>query len=236
MPRVLVVEDSRTQALAVKSLLQRARFTVDLAENGREALDAIRAVGPDVVVTDLQMPEMNGLDLVEAVRRDHLFLPVIVMTQYGSEAVAVEALEKGAASYVPKSALDRDLLRTVDEVLSAAASLRRRAVLRECIQATSSRFELPNDEQLISPLTERLEQDLAEMGLVDDLGIVRIAVALREAILNAIHHGNLEVSSQLRLESCSANLRRRESYAVAGRLRRARPGPRIRSTTIARSL
>jgi anti-sigma regulatory factor (Ser/Thr protein kinase) len=134
------------------------------------------------------------------VRSEYRFLPVILMTHYGSETTAVEALERGAASYVPKSVLDRELLRVLDEVLTASATLRHQALLRECITHTASQFVLPNDEHLISPLTERLEQDLVEMGFADNLTVIRVAVALREAVLNAMHHGNLEVGSELRLE------------------------------------
>src|SRR5262245_45869732 len=133
MPRILIVEDSPTQAVALKGLLERTNFIVQIASNGRQAMQAIHASLPDIVVTDLQMPEMNGLELVEAVSREHLFLPVILMTQHGSERIAVEALEKGAASYVPKSALARDLPRAIDEVLTDASLLRRQARLRACL-------------------------------------------------------------------------------------------------------
>ena len=73
--------------------------------DGREALAAIQRDPPDLVLTDLQMPEMNGLELVVAIRTTYPAIPVILMTAHGSEEIAMEALQKGAASFVPKKNL-----------------------------------------------------------------------------------------------------------------------------------
>src|SRR4051812_13957747 len=113
MSRILVAEDSRTQALQIQLLLEEAGFTVRLAQNGREALDLLRQEAPDLVLTDLDMPELNGLQLVESVRRDYPAVPVVLMTALGSEEIAVRALESGAASYVPKRKMPEDIVRTL---------------------------------------------------------------------------------------------------------------------------
>src|SRR5205807_817483 len=94
MSRILVAEDSSTQALQIQLLLEEAGFVVETAANGQEALQAIRRDPPDLVLTDLDMPGMNGLELVETLRREHSSLPVILITQYGSEEIAVQALQK----------------------------------------------------------------------------------------------------------------------------------------------
>ena len=78
---------------------------------------AITQQHPLAVLTDLDMPEMNGLDLVVALRREHPSIPVILMTAFGSEEIAIQALQSGAASYVPKRALARDLIATLQDVL-----------------------------------------------------------------------------------------------------------------------
>ena len=88
-----------------------------------EALESMQRGMPDVVICDLQMPEMNGLELVEAVTREFPAIPVILMTARGSEEIAAEALRKGAASYVPKSRLADNLYDTVNRILAAAARI-----------------------------------------------------------------------------------------------------------------
>jgi CheY-like chemotaxis protein len=197
MAQILVVEDSPSQALQIQLLLQDAGFDVETAPGGREALAAIKRHAPDVVLTDLQMPGMNGLELVEAVRREHPVLPVILMTQHGSEEIAVEALKKGAASYVPKRNLRQEISTVVDEVLAATSADRYQKQVLGCLTRTESHYVLDNDTALISPLISYLQRNLTALGLCDETDLIRVGVALREALINAMHHGNLEVSSEI---------------------------------------
>jgi CheY-like chemotaxis protein len=198
MSRVLLVEDSDTETLFIRGLLERAGLSVQCSRNGREALDAIRHSAPDVVLSDLNMPEIGGLELVARIREQHLFLPVVLMTQYGSEELAVEALQKGAASYVPKRILERVVVEVLDDVLAAATARRHQEGLGSYLTRSSLHFVLPNDFDLISPLVGRIQQEMMEMRLGDEIEVIRVGVALREALANAIQHGNLQVSSELR--------------------------------------
>src|SRR5208337_4834324 len=95
-------------------------WTPTFANDGREALAAMERAAPDIVLTDLLMPEMDGLELVQAIRAKYPTIPVILMTAHGSEDIAIQALQKGAASYVPKKCLARDLAETVDNVMAVA--------------------------------------------------------------------------------------------------------------------
>src|SRR4029078_2757919 len=96
---------------------------------GRQALEQLELHLPDLVVTDMMMPNMNGLELVSEVKEQYPMTPLILMTSQRSEEIAVQALQKGAASYVPKRALGSDLLETVERVLAASQEVRRRARL-----------------------------------------------------------------------------------------------------------
>src|ERR1022692_3624504 len=121
MTRVLVVDDAAIDRFVAGTLLEEhAGWSAVFAEDGKEALALLKQQVPDLVLTDLQMPEINGLQLVEAIRRDYPFVPVILMTAHGSEEIAGAALQKGAASYVPKKNLARDLVSTVESVLEIA--------------------------------------------------------------------------------------------------------------------
>ena len=101
MAHILVVDDSPTERRVITLLLGRnPDLSTTEAEGAREALNMIRQNPPDLVVTDLMMPDMDGLELVEAIRADYPGLPVILATAYGSEEVVVRALRKGAVNYV----------------------------------------------------------------------------------------------------------------------------------------
>jgi CheY-like chemotaxis protein len=199
MSKVLVVDDSPVdRQLAGKLLEKQTDATVIYASDGKEALQAIAREKPDAVVTDLQMPGMNGLDLVLEVRLHHPFVPVVLMTAHGSEELAMEALRRGAASYVPKRNLASDLAGTLEGVMEAAQGKQSRDRLMECLTRTESHFVLDNDPSLIPPLVNYLKENVFRLSGSDDTGLIRVTIALREALLNAMEHGNLELSSAMR--------------------------------------
>jgi anti-sigma regulatory factor (Ser/Thr protein kinase) len=125
-------------------------------------------------------------------------VPVILCTSKGSEQTAVEALQRGAASYVPKRLLASDLRETVDQVLSSAAQQGFRSEVMESMVESESTFELKSDRRLFSPLISYLQECLANLGTLDDADRTRVGVALEEALVNAAEHGNLELDSALR--------------------------------------
>ena len=199
MQIVLVVDDVTLDRHLVGALIEEhAGWSAVFAEDGRDALALIKLQVPDVVLTDLQMPEMNGLELVEAIRRDYAYLPVILMTAHGSEEIAVAALKAGAASYVPKRDLARDLVPTTQKVLDMARTTRNQQQVLDCLIETEFRFLLSNDPHRVQPLINHLQDHLTMMNLVDKAGLIRVGTALHEGIINAMEHGNLELSSELR--------------------------------------
>jgi CheY-like chemotaxis protein len=199
---ILVVDDSPIDRRLASGLLTRAGFTTRLAENGHEALVLLERERSELVVTDLQMPEMDGLELVEAIRSRYPDIPVILMTANGSEDIAVRALQKGAASFVPKRDLARSLAETIRSILSVRdfdegpLSVRSQA---------STRWDLGNDLAEVTPVVSVLETHLARIALVDETSRIQISVALREAIVNAMLHGNLGLSSSLKEDDPDAH-------------------------------
>jgi CheY-like chemotaxis protein len=197
MATVLVVDDSAVDRRFVGGILSRdGRYKVEFAEDGSQALANLRQSPPDVIVTDLQMPNRNGLELVTAVRMHHPEIPVILMTGHGSEDLAVEALHRGAANYVPKPQIGERLLESVDEALAFARSDRTYDRLIACLKRCDFEFELDNDPGLLDPLVELVQQMVAGMGLSDATGRFRVGAGLKEALLNAIYRGNLAISFQ----------------------------------------
>lgn len=195
MAKVLVVDDSAVDRRFVGGLLSRdGKFQVEFAEDGSQALARMRESCPDVIVTDLQMPNRNGLELVAAVRMHHPDVPIILMTGHGSEDLAVEALHRGAASYVPKPQLGEKLLESLDEALSLSKADRTYDRLIACLRSCDFDFELDSDPGLVDPLVELVQQMVAGMKLTDATGRFRVGAGLKEALLNAIYRGNLEIS------------------------------------------
>jgi len=196
---ILIVDDSQLEQRYVARLLEaQGGWRISFARNGVEALESLAVDQPAVVLTDMQMPKMDGLTLVEKLRELYPQIPVVLMTGSGSERVAVEALKAGASDYVPKQALAHDLVPVLERVLSFRQAEHKRFRVLAGMTRRSSQFVLENDPALVPPLVAMFREDLIEVGLCDLTGATRAGIALEEALLNAIYHGNLEVSSELR--------------------------------------
>ncbi len=194
---ILVVDDSQLERVLVEGLLRKnPDYQVRLAANGWEALEAMAANAPDLVVTDLVMPEMDGLELVRSVRSRFPRIPVILMTAYGDESTAVEALEAGAASYVPKAQKAERLMSAVERVAEYAVANRSREQLDRCMLEYHCRFALENDRRLIRALVTQIQHVMASMEFGDTVDRIRVSEAFEEALLNAMYHGNLEINKQ----------------------------------------
>jgi CheY-like chemotaxis protein/anti-sigma regulatory factor (Ser/Thr protein kinase) len=199
MPSILVVDDSNVDRRLAVGLLERIpECTIYEASDGRKALEQLELHLPDLVVTDMLMPNMNGLELVSEVREQFPLVPIILMTSQGSEEIAVAALQKGASSYVPKRVLAADLLEVVDRVLTASHETRGRARLMNRMLRCDYEFTLENDLALIMAAAAFLREDAQRQRICSRSECLRLGVAIEEALLNAFYHGNLEISSELR--------------------------------------
>jgi CheY-like chemotaxis protein/anti-sigma regulatory factor (Ser/Thr protein kinase) len=198
-PTILVVDDVLVDQRKAGGLIEQSLgWRVIYAADGRAALDALERDRPRIVLTDLLMPRMNGLELVEEVKKKCPLVPVVLMTAFGSEDIAIQALRQGAASYVPKKRLASELAEILEQVLAASGVERHVREASACLTNLESHFRLGND-----PATVRAFVTLAQrifIGLVscDDNTRIRLTVALDEALANALYHGNLEVGSHLR--------------------------------------
>ncbi len=197
MPKVLIVDDAMTDRVRVSGIASHwLDCTILEADNGKSAMEQIAAHLPDLVLTDLHMPEMDGLELVAAVKEEYPHIPVILMTSQGNEEVAAQALQSGAASYVPKLRLAEDLVSTLSQVHSAARSEQSQSHLMHYLADATATFELPNDPMLIRACVNHLMNMLRCLPLGDETERLRVGIALQEAVNNAYYHGNLEVTTE----------------------------------------
>ena len=199
MVNILVAEDSAVDRALIGGLLAKeTAWEVEFACDGVEALERLQGSKPhgvDVVVTDLQMPNLDGLGLVTEVRKHFPELPVILITSHGSEEIAVQALRAGATNYSPKSLLRADLVRTINQVIEMAAFMKYTHNTGKLPAPKQVAFVLENESSLIGPTIEHLQENLPSWS---DRDRWQFAMAMDEALINAMHHGNLEIDSGLR--------------------------------------
>ena len=217
MATILVVDDSPLErTLAANILDQAEEFEIAFAEDGEEAFDYVLSNEVDVIVTDLQMPKMDGLELLKCIRNHNPEIPIIVMTSQGSEEAAVKALQNGAAGYVIKRHLGAELLPLVQKTHWIRHKSRKRAQLMDTMTHMNFTLELPNDSTVVGQAMEYMQEAIASVPTWDATEDTRLAIALDEAFKNSMIHGNLEVGSDIR-ESGD------DSYERLTELRRATP-------------
>lgn len=198
MSRILVVEHDSAVANRIVPTLECLGHEPLVVDNAAAARAQLDDVPPDLVLAAYRLPESDGLQLIEEISRTYPRIPSVLMTEQGNEDLATEALLRGASSYIPKRRLERDLQRTIQMLLGLTRAARRHRHLMACWRETSDRFVIDNSPELIPALVCHFQESLQLLEFADDRTRLRICVALTEALENAVFHGNLELSSELR--------------------------------------
>lgn len=204
MTNIIVVDDSTTDRIRIAGLLKlRSDWKIQTAASATEAIDNIRRQPVDLVLTDLQMPEINGLELLETLSREFSSIPVVVITGMGSEKLAVQTMKSGAAQYVCKTDPPSLIRDSIDKVLLAKADLAiHQSVLNQML-GDSYYFELQTDTSIMSGMARFLGGKAGSIGICSEAELPRLVIAMEEALLNACLHGNLELESTLKEEDDS---------------------------------
>ncbi len=108
--RILIAEDDVATAKALKLLLEKSKYSVDIVHNGTDAWDYISEGSYDVIVLDIMMPGMSGLEVLSLIRNDHISAPVLLLTAKAEVEDRIAGLEAGADDYLPKPFVTGELI------------------------------------------------------------------------------------------------------------------------------
>jgi two-component system, chemotaxis family, chemotaxis protein CheY len=124
MATILVVDDSPVMQRLLKLMLQRSDHTVVTVDNGTEAVNSLAKLSIDLVITDVNMPEMDGLTLLQKLRADERYqnLPIIVLTASGQERIRRVAAQGGANGFLTRPTSSWELKEIVNYCLKSASS------------------------------------------------------------------------------------------------------------------
>ncbi len=131
MDRILVVDDEKKMRHILQLMLEREGFKAEQAENGKVALAMLKEKRFDLVITDLKMPEMDGMSLLDEAKKIDPDFPIMVITAYGTIENAVEAMRKGAIDYITKPFEEEEILITVKRCLRISRLSEEVKVLKE---------------------------------------------------------------------------------------------------------
>jgi DNA-binding NtrC family response regulator len=180
MQRVLIADDEANMRWALDKALTKVGYEVIMAENGQVALELILSERPDLVLLDLKMPKMDGIQVLREIKKIAPEIPIIMMTAHGSTATAVEAMKLGAYDYVMKPFDIDELLMTVAKTLEVETLRRHMDYLRQEITEQHGWEQIVGRSALMKSvfnLVERVAPTLATVLLQGESGTGKELVA-----------------------------------------------------------
>jgi anti-sigma regulatory factor (Ser/Thr protein kinase) len=199
LPSLLIVGEPGGLRVARDVLIElELGWEVIFASSAAEAhaIPAVRDV--DVILIDLGNADVDGVDLVGSLHTKLPHTPIMLMTAPYGVSVALEATRKGATNHFPRTLLDTEPAAVLETLRAAADEHRRRSQAAARLDSQAFEFTLDNDPAAVAAIVSPLADAAVEVGLCDRPTARRIGVAVEEALLNAIVHGNLEVTTDLR--------------------------------------
>lgn len=201
MENILIVDDEKNYPTIIGELLREEGYSSFTASSGMEALDILKNEIIDLVLTDVTMPGMSGIQLLEQIKEINPDIPVIIMTAYGSVEKAVEAMHKGAYTFILKPFENQELIAHIAKAISVYRIVQENYMLRDAI---SSRYSFDNIIGKSKPMQEVYE-------LIKKVGPSNASFLIegesgtgKELVAKSIHYNSPRKNKPLVAVNCSA--------------------------------
>ena len=201
MENILIVDDEKNYPTIIGEILQEEGYTSLTASSGMEALDILNSELIDLVLTDVKMPGMGGIQLLEKIKEIKPDIPVIIMTAYGSVEKAVEAMHKGAYTFILKPFENQALIAHIAKAISVYRIVQENSFLRDAIR---SRYKFDNIIGKSKPMQELYE-------LIKKVAPSNASVLIegesgtgKELVAKSIHYNSLRRDKPIVSVNCSA--------------------------------
>jgi DNA-binding NtrC family response regulator len=198
---VLIVDDEPLQRDILKTILEEEGYKTYSASSGEEGLELINQVNPDVVLTDLKMEGMDGIEFIESLPDEPFKLPAIVMTAYGTISSAVDAIKKGAFDYLTKP-LDKDILLITVKRAVENAELQKENL--ELQRALFDRFKIEGIVGKSQKMTEAVEVMKKVSGSYVTVLILGESGTGKELVARAIHYNSPRRTKPFTAVNCAS--------------------------------
>ena len=140
--RILIIDDERTILLTLQALLSRHGYQPETAATASYGLRALQKNPPAVVLLDLQLPDADGLQMLDQIKREHPETQVIIVTAHDSLSNAIESIKRGAYHFISKPYAPEELLSLIEKALEKQSLIRETEQLREKTQQLEKRLEI----------------------------------------------------------------------------------------------
>jgi len=192
---ILIVDDEQIIRNVLKRKLeQTTSFTVFTADDGVPALELFKSQHIDLVISDLLMAEMNGIELLRNLKQLNPHVPVIIITGYGTLDDAIEAIHLGAEDFIKKPFDISDVIETIEKTFRKMAEEADQREIIKFITSEDIQIEIPSDFEYLNTVINYIFSHLRARWLVSDEDLHDVKVCLYEGLSNAFEHGNLGIS------------------------------------------
>jgi CheY-like chemotaxis protein len=224
--KVLIVDDDDNSRELLKGLVEEQGYPAVVAPDGQRGLESFRSVRPDIVFSDVRMPKMNGLELLEAIRQEDQSAIVILVTGFGCEDYAIQALRSGANDYIHKPIFDTDFVPLMRKLAGLVENRSTEREVRAMFAHRTFTLEIDNTLERVPVIAEQLLEETGRAIPQDQRDGVRMG--LIELLMNAIEHGNLGIT----YEQKGAALRQHDGLARLTGIRLDQPDLAARRVTV----
>jgi DNA-binding NtrC family response regulator len=206
--RILIIDDERPILMTLEALLSRRGFQVETAATAANGLRLLKAKKPALVLLDLQLPDAEGLHMLEQIKADHAETQVIILTAHDSLNNAIESIKRGAYHFISKPYAPEELLSLVEKAVEKQSLLRETEELRERTQQLERRLEIAETRmapvftskvmQQIDDLISAMAPSEANVLITGESGVGK------EVIANIIHQRSRRVDKPMVKLNCAA--------------------------------
>ena len=201
METILIVDDEKNYTLILSAILEDEGFETLTANSGPEALETLSQSDVDLVVTDMKMPTMDGIELLENIKKNDADLPVIMMTAHGTVEKAVEAMQKGAYNYILKPFDNERLVLYVNKAISMYRVVKENRQLRRAVEGRYSFHNIIGKSKAMQDVFHLIRKVAPATATVLIEGASGTG---KELVANALHFNSPRKNKSFVAVNCSA--------------------------------
>ena len=203
MKKILIIDDENLVRSVINIALTNNGYKVYEADNGKTGIQMFIDIDPDIVITDVNMPEMSGIEVTKNIKENKVDADVVIMTGYGTEELIIEALRAGASNYINKPVDFKELFNILDSIILKRENRRLFDVLKDVVVFEKKSLVLDND---ITKVWGTVNQILFNLSpSIERKKIEELKLGLYEILVNSIEHGNLGITYDEKKEALENN-------------------------------
>ncbi|MBN1799166.1 MAG: response regulator [Spirochaetales bacterium] len=197
--KILIVDDELSIRELLSELMHKHNHQVIAAENGMEAVKLYQLTHPDIVITDIKMPKLDGISLLKQLKSIDNNVLIILISSFGNEEILLEALRAGAVNFIRKPFKIEEITDTVENILAHKAQIESGSLPFHSVIDEKKEYVIVTEKAHLGYLINQITVNFK--NIFSDEEIINLRLGIEEMIANAIEHGNLAIGFSKKSEA-----------------------------------